>query len=105
MTQYNIANIKLSDLQLNELKLGTKNKTEILPRLSLNMIGYEIMKTDVPYKLLLTNRQVANLCKAFTNNLSTDVKLSKTQLWKIIQSGGFLGRLFTSLLKAGLGLT
>ena len=105
MTQYNIANIKLSDLQLNELKLGTKNKTEILQRLSLNMIGYEIMKTDVPYKLLLTNRQVANLCKAFTNNLSTDVKLSKTQLWKIIQSGGFLGRLFTSLLKADLGLT
>ena len=51
-------------------------------------------------KLLLTNRQVSNLCKAFANHSSADIKLWKTQLPKVIQSGGFLGR----LLKAGLPL-
>ena len=52
----------------------------------------------------LTNRQVANLRKAFANNLSTDIKLSKTQISKMIQSGGFLGRLLGPLLKTGLPL-
>ena len=48
-------------------------------------------ETNFPHKFLLTNRQVANLRKAFANNLSADVELSKTQLCKIIQSGEFLG--------------
>ena len=61
-------------------------------------------ETNFPHKLLLTNRQVANLCKAFANQLSTDIKLSKTQLSKIIQSGRFLGRLLGTLLKTGLPL-
>ena len=61
-------------------------------------------ETDFPHKLLLTNRQVANLCKAFANYLSTDIKLSKTQLSKIIQSGGFLGTLLGPLLKTRLPL-
>ena len=61
-------------------------------------------ETNFPRKLLLTNRQVANLHKAFANNLSTDIKLSKTQLSKMIQSGGFLGRLLGPLLKTGLPL-
>ena len=52
--------------------------------------------------MLLTNRQVSNLCKAFTNNSSTDFKLSKTQLSNMIQFGGFLGRLLGLLLKTGL---
>ena len=47
--------------------------------------------TNFPHELLLTNRQVANIHKAFANHLSTDIKLSKTQLSKMIQSGGFLG--------------
>ena len=51
-----------------------------------------------------TNRQVANLCKVFANYLSTDIKLSKTQLSRMIQSGGFLGRLLNLLLKTGLPL-
>ena len=54
--------------------------------------------------LLLTKRQISNLCKAFANNSSTDIKLSKTQLSKMIQSGGFLGRLLGPLLKTGLTL-
>ena len=61
-------------------------------------------ETNFPHQLLLTNRQVANIRKAFTNNSSIDIKLSKTQLSKIIQSGGFLGRLLDLLLKAGLPL-
>ena len=61
-------------------------------------------ETNFPHKLLLTNRQVANLRKAFANYLSTDIKLSKTQISKMIQSGGFLGRLLGPLLKTGLPL-
>ena len=66
------------------------------------MIGEN--ETNFPHKLLLTNRQVANLCKAFANHSLTDIKLSKTQLSKMIQSGGFLGRLLGPLLKTGLPL-
>ena len=56
------------------------------------------------HKLLLTNRQVANLHKAFANHLSTDIKLSKTKLFKMMQSGGFLSRLLGPLLKTELPL-
>ena len=62
------------------------------------------MEINFPHQLLLTNRQVANLRKAFVNHLSTDIKLSKTHLFKMIQSGGFLGRLLGPLLKTGLPL-
>ena len=68
------------------------------------MIGDSDDKINFPHELLLTNRQVANLRKAFANYLSTDIKLSKTQLSKMIQSGGFLGRLLGPLLKTGLPL-
>ena len=61
-------------------------------------------KTNFPHKLLLTARQVANLRKAFANHTSIDIKLSKTQLTKMIQLGGFLGRLLGLLLKTGLPL-
>ena len=61
-------------------------------------------ETNFPHKLLIANRQVSNLRKAFANHLSANIKLSKTQLPKMIQSGGFLGRLFGPLLKAGLPL-
>ena len=64
------------------------------------MIGDD--ETNFPRKLLLTKRQVANLRKAFANYFSTDIKLSKTQLSKMIQSRGFLGRLLGPLLKTGL---
>ena len=61
-------------------------------------------ETNFPHKLLLTNRQVLNLRKAFSNHLSANVKFSKTQLSKMIQSGGFLGRLLGPFLKTGLPL-
>ena len=57
------------------------------------MIGNSDDETNFPHKLLLTNRQVANLHKAFSNYLSTDVKLSKTQLSDMIQVRGFLGKI------------
>ena len=69
------------------------------------MIGNSDDETNFPHKLLLTtNRQVANLRKAFANNSSTDVKLPKTQLSKVIQPGGFPSRLLGPLLKTGLQL-
>ena len=102
MTQYNSLNVKLSNSQLNKFKSATKNETEVVLRLSSNTIGDN--ETNFPHKLLLTNRQVSNLRKAFANHLSADIKLSKTQLSKMIQSGGFLGRLLGPLLKTGLPL-
>ena len=66
------------------------------------MIGDD--ETNFPHKLLLSNRQVANLRKAFANNLSNDIKLLKTQISKMIQSGGFLGKLLSPILKTGLRL-
>ena len=73
-------------------------------RLSSNLIGNSDDKTSFIIELLSTNTQVTNIYKAFANYLSTDIKLSKTQLSKMIQSGGFLGRLLGPLLKTGLPL-
>ena len=100
MTRYNSLNGKLSNSQLNKLK----NESEVVLRLSSNMIRNSDDETNFPHKLLLTNRQVANLHKASANYLLADIKLSKTQLSKMIQSGGFLGKLLGSLLKIGLPL-
>ena len=102
MTQYNSLNVKLSNSQLNKLKSATKNETEVVLRLSSNIIGDN--ETNFPHKSLLTNRQAASLRKAFANHSSTDIKLSKTQLSKITQSGGFVGRPLGTLLKTGLPL-
>ena len=68
------------------------------------MVGNSNDNINFPHELLLSNKQVANIRKAFAIHLSTDIKLSKTQLSKMIQSGGFLGRLLGPLLKTGLPL-
>ena len=104
MTQYNSLNVKLSNSQLNKLKSSIKNETDVVLRISSTMVGNSNDNTNFPHELLLTNRQVANIRKAFANHLSTDIKLSKTQLSKMIQSGGFLGKLLGPLLKTGLPL-
>ena len=90
MTQYNSLNVKLSNSQLNKLKSSIKNETEVVLRLSSNMIGNSDDETNFSHKLLLANRQIPNLRKAFANNSSTHIKFSKTQLSKMIQSGEFL---------------
>ena len=102
MTQCNSLNVKLSNSQFNKFKSAMKNETEVVLKLSSNMIGDN--EINFPHKSLLTNRQVLNLRKAFANNSSTDNKLSKTQLSKMIQSGGFLDRLLGPLLNQGLPL-
>ena len=72
------------------IKSAIENETKVVLRISSNMVGDD--ETNFPHKLLLTNRQIANLCKAFTNNS------------KMTQSRGFLGRLLGPLLKTGLPL-
>ena len=104
MTQYNNLNVKLSNSQLNKLKSSIKNETDIVLRISSSMVGNSNDNTNFPLELLLTNTQVANIRKAFAKHSSTDIKLSKTQLSKMIQSGGFLGKHLGPLLKTGLPL-
>ena len=104
MTQYNRVNVKLSNSQLNKLKSAIKNENDVVIRLSSNMIGDSNDKTNFPHELLLTGRQVSSTRKAFSNNSLVDIKFSKTQLAKMIQSGGFLGKLLGPLLKTVLPL-
>ena len=68
MTQYNSLNVKLSNSQLSKLKSAIKNETDVVLRLSSNMIDKSDDETSLSHKLLLTNRQVANLRKAFTSH-------------------------------------
>ena len=91
MTQHNSLNVKLSNSQRNKFKSAIKNKIEVVLRLSSNIIDDN--ETNFPHQLLLTKRQASNLGKSFAKHLSADIKLSKTQLSKMIQSGGFLGSL------------
>ena len=103
MAQYKTLNIKMSNSQLNKLKSGIKNDTEVTLKISSNVVGDSNDEHNFSWKLL-TNTQVSKLHKAFANNSSANIKLSKTQLHKIGQSGGFLGRLLGPLLKTGLPL-
>ena len=97
MIQYNTLNVKSSDSQLNQLKSRIKNGTELTLKISSNVVGDSNNGNNFPHKLLLTNTQVSN-------SSSADVKLSKTQLHKIGQLGGFSCRLLGPLLKTGLPL-
>ena len=97
MTQYNSLNVKLSNSQLNKLKSSIKNVNDVVLRISSNMVSNSNDNTNFPHELLLTSLQVANIHKAFANHSLIDIKLSKTQLPKMIQSGGFLGNLLGKL--------
>ena len=99
MNQYNSLNVTF-----NRLKSAIKNETGAALRLSSNMIGNPNDETKFPHKLILTNRQFINLCRNGANKSSTDIKLSKTQLFKMIQSSKFLGRLLGPLLNTSLPL-
>ena len=100
MVEYNKENVKLSDTQLKKSKTAVKNKTRKTLRMSLKMLN----GNDLSHELLLTTRQKRKLINAFNNNMSTDLKLSKAQISKTTQPGGFLGRLLGLLLKTGLPL-
>ena len=105
MTQCNTLNLKLFSSQLdNKLKSGIKNGTEVILKNSSAAVGNSNDENNFPHKFLLTNTQVLKFLKASANNSSANIKLSKTQLHKIGQPGGFLGRLLGPLLKTGLPL-
>ena len=93
MVEYNKVNVTLSDTQLKKLKIAVKNKTGTTLRISLKMFH----GNNLPHELLLTTRQKTKVRNAFNNNMSTDLKLSKAQISKIIQSGGFIGSLLSKL--------
>ena len=75
-TRYNTLTVKLSNSQLNKLKSGIKNGTEVTLKLLSNIVGDSNDENNFPHKLLLT--QVSKLCKAFANGSSANMKLSKT---------------------------
>ena len=81
-------NVKLPNSQINKLKAAIKNETDVILRLSSNVIGNSDDEANFPHKLLLTNRQFANIRKAFANHTSTNIKFSKAQLTKM-QKGVF----------------
>ena len=93
MVEYSKANVKLTDTQPKKLKTSVKNKTRTTLRMSLKMFDGD----DLPHELLLTTRQKSKLRSEFNNNMSTDLKLSKAQISKIIKSGAFLGSLLSKL--------
>ena len=89
----------MSTSQLNKIKSGIKNATEVTLNLSSNVIDNSNDEANFSHKLLLPNIQVQMLCKVFANGSSANIKSLKTHLFKIVQSGEFLGRLFQPLLK------
>ena len=93
MVDYSKVNVKLSNTQLKKLKASVKNKAGTALRISLKMFK----RNDLPHELLLTTRQKTKLRNAFNNNISTDLKLSTAQIFKIIQYGEFLGSLLSKL--------
>ena len=93
MVEYSKVNVKLSDTQLKNLKTAVKDKAGTTLRMNLKILD----SNDLPHELLLTTRQKTKLKTAFNNNMSTDLKLSKAQISKIIQSGGFLGSSLSKL--------
>ena len=103
MPQYNNVNIKSFNSQFNISKSGIKNGTEVTLNLSSNMTGDSNDETNFPHKLL-TYRHVSRLHKAFSNNSSGNIKLSKTQLSETVQSRGSLGKLLGPLMRVGLPL-
>ena len=93
MVEYSKVNAKLSDSQLNKVKSSVKNQTGAALRMNIKMFN----GSNLPHELLLTTRQKTKPTSAFENIMATDIKLSKTQMSKIIHSGGFLGSFLSTL--------
>ena len=93
MVEYTKVNVKPTNLQLNKLKKAVKSNEGATLRLGFKNLN----KDELPHELLLTTRQSTKLRNAINNNLATDIKLSKAQIKKLIQSGGFLGKLLSKL--------
>ena len=100
MVEYNTVNSKLSNSQLNKLKSAVKDRQGTTLRISARIFN----ENNLPHELFLIQRQITKLRYNIENNMSTDLKLSKAHISKIIQSGGFLDKLLGPLLKTGLPL-
>ena len=104
MAQYNTLNVKFSNSQLNKLKSGIQTGTVVILIISSNVVCGSNDENNFPHNFSLTDTQFLRLCKAFANGLSANIKLLKTQLHKIGQLGGSLGRLLRPFLSTGLFL-
>ena len=93
MVEYSTVTAKLTDKQLKKLKNAVQNNAGTTLRMSLKIFA----GNDLAHKLLLTTRQKTKLRNTFNNNMSIEIKFSKAQISKIIQSGGFLGSLLSKL--------
>ena len=99
MTPCNTLNVKLSNSQLNKTNSGIKTGTEVTLKLLSNVACDSNCETNFPQKLWLTNIHVLRLRTAFENGSSVNIKLSRTQMHKTVQSGRFSGRLVGPLPK------
>ena len=93
MVEYNKINCKLTNVQINKFKKAVKSNEGASLRLGIKNFN----KDELPHELSLTTRKNTKLRNTINNNLATDIKLSKSQIKKIIQSGGFLGKLLSKL--------
>ena len=93
MVEYTEVNVKLTNLQLSKLRKAVKSNEGATLRIGIKNFN----KGDLPHELLLTTRQSTKLRNVINKNLATDIKLSKAQIKKLIQSGGFLGKLLSKL--------
>ena len=93
MVEYTKINCKLTTVQLNKLKKSVKSNEGATLRLGIKNFNID----ELPHELLLTTRQNTKLSNAINNNLTIDIKLSKAQIKKLIQSEGFLGKLLSKL--------
>ena len=93
MVEYNKVNVRLSNTQLKKLEDAVKDNTGTTLRINLTIFD----GNNLPHELLMTTRQKPKIRNAFNNNMSADIKLSKVQITKIIQSGRFLGSLLSKL--------
>ena len=93
MVEYSKINCKLTNVQLNKLKKAVKSNDGVTLRLGIKHFN----KDELPHELLVAARQNSKLRNDINNNLATDIKLSKAQIKKLIQSGGFLGKLLSKL--------
>ena len=93
MVEYSKVDCKLTNVQLNKFKKAVKSNEGVTLRLGIRNFN----KDERPHELLLTTRQNTKLRNGYDNNSATDIKLSKAQIKKIIQSGGFLGKLLSKL--------
>ena len=93
MVEYSEVNCKSTNVQLNKLKKAVKSNEGATLRLGIKNFN----KDEHPHELLLTTRQNTKLRNTLNNNSATDIKLSKAQIKKIMQSGGFLGKLLSKL--------